>query len=523
MTIVFSAATSFRTYRDIDGDALARARGLLAGASARPYDRLRQAHVDDFGGLFSRVQLRLGEDRSTETTDRRIKRFAENEDPSLLALYYAFGRYLLISSSRPGGQPVNLQGIWNDELLPAWGSKWTTNINLEMNYWPADAGDLWETQEPLWQLIRDLRETGAETARAHYGARGWVLHHNTDLWRATTPVDGAWGLWPMGQAWLANQMWDHYEFSGDQAFLRQHAYPAMKEAAQFVLDTLVTAPDGTRFAGRLVTNPSTSPENQYVLNGVRAHLTYAAAMDIELVRELFENSERAAQELGVDAAFGSELRRAAERLPPLQVGARGQLQEWIEDYAEAEPAHRHVSHLYALFPGHGISLEKTPELAAAARKTLELRGDGGTGWAAAWKVALWARLRDAEHAYDNVKFLMTRSTLPNMFDLHPPFQIDGNLGATAGITEMLVQSTATGIRVLPALPQRWAAGSLTGVRVRGGAQVDIAWKDGRLTELRLRSGQARTYTVAYGERRATVRVGPGTAVVLDGALGRITR
>jgi alpha-L-fucosidase 2 len=350
-----------------------------------------------------------------------------------------------------------------------------------------------------------------------------VLHHNTDLWRATTPVDGAWGLWPMGQAWLANQMWDHYEFSGNRAFLRQHAYPAMKEAAQFVLGMLVPAPDGTRFAGRLVTNPSTSPENQYVLNGVRAHLTYAATMDIELVRELFEDSARAAQELGVDVTFRSELRRAAERLPPLQIGARGQLQEWIEDYTEAEPAHRHVSHLYALFPGHGISLEATPELAAAARRTLELRGDGGTGWAAAWKVALWARLRDAEHAYDNVKFLMTRSTLPNMFDLHPPFQIDGNLGATAGITEMLVQSTATGIRVLPALPQRWSAGSLTGVRVRGGAQVDITWKDGRLTELRLRSGQARIYAVAYGERSATVRVGPGTAVVLDGALGRITR
>jgi alpha-L-fucosidase 2 len=523
VTIVLSGATSFRTYRDIGGDALARAREILTRAFAQPYNRLRQAHADDFGGLFSRVQLWLGEDRSTETTDRRIKRFAETEEPSLLALYHAFGRYLLISASRPGGQPVNLQGIWNEELLPAWGSKWTTNINLEMNYWPADAADLWETQEPLWQLIRDLRETGAETARAHYGARGWVLHHNTDLWRATTPVDGAWGLWPMGQVWLANQMWDHFEFSGDRDFLRREAYPAMKEAAQFVLGTLVTAPDGARFAGRLVTNPSTSPENQYVLNGVRAHLTYAAAMDIGLVRELFGNCARASEALGADAGFRSELRRVAERLPPLQVGARGQLQEWIDDYAEAEPAHRHVSHLYSLYPGHGISLETTPELAAAARKTLELRGDGGTGWAAAWKVALWARLRDAGHAYDNVKFLMTRSTLPNMFDLHPPFQIDGNLGATAGITEMLVQSTAASIRVLPALPRQWATGSLKGVRVRGGGHVDITWKDGRLAELRLRAGQAKTYTVAYGERTATVRVGPGTAVVLGGTLARISR
>jgi len=521
-TIVFSNATSFRDFRDIGGDALGSARAFVARASKRSVDELRRRHVEDFRRLFSRVQLRLGDSSSTETTDRRIRGFVENEDPDLLALYFEFGRYLLISSSRPGGQPANLQGIWNEDLLPAWGSKWTTNINLEMNYWLADAGDLWETQQPLWQMIRDLRETGAETARAHYGAKGWVLHHNTDLWRATTPVDGAWGLWPMGQAWLANQMWDHYGFSGDRDFLRRDAYPAMKEAAQFVLDTLVPAPAGAPFAGRLVTNPSTSPENQYVLNGKRAHLTYAATMDIELVRELFENSARAAEDLGVDAGFRSELRRTVERLPPLQVGARGQLQEWIEDYPEAEPAHRHVSHLYSLYPGHAIDLERTPALAAAARTSLELRGDGGTGWAAAWKVALWARLRDAEHAYDNMKFLMTKSTLPNMLDLHPPFQVDGNLGATAGMTEMLVQSTATGIRILPALPQRWAAGSLKGVRVRGGAQVDITWKGGRLTELRLRSGQAKTYTVAYGEWIATVRLERGTPVVLDGTLRKIS-
>lgn len=521
-TIVLTNATSFRSYRDIDGDPLGDARGVLARASTRSFDELRHRHVEDFRRVFSRVQLRLGDSSAMETTDRRIKSFVENEDPDLLALYFEFGRYLLISSSRPGGQPANLQGIWNEDLLPAWGSKWTTNINLEMNYWQADAGDLWETQQPLWQMIRDLRETGAETGRAHYGARGWVLHHNTDLWRATTPVDGAWGLWPMGQAWLANQMWEHYGFSGDRDFLRREAYPAMKGAAQFVLDTLVPAPAGAPFAGRLVTNPSTSPENQYVLNGKRAYLTYAATMDIELVRELFENSARASEDLGVDSAFRTELRRTVERLPPLQIGTRGQLQEWIEDYPEAEPAHRHVSHLYSLYPGNAITLERTPDLAAAARKSLELRGDGGTGWAAAWKVALWARLRDAEHAYNNVKFLMTKSTLPNMFDLHPPFQIDGNLGATAGITEMLLQSTPTSIRILPALPQRWAAGSLRGARVRGGAQVDITWKDGRLTELRLRSAKAKTYTIAYGDRMATVRLEPGTLIVLDGTLRRIS-
>ena len=522
-TMVFSNATSFRSFRDIGGDALGTARGFLARASKRSYDRLRRRHVDDFRRLFSRVQLRLGDGGSTETTDRRIKGFAGNEDPDLLSLYFAFGRYLLISSSRPGGQPANLQGIWNDELLPAWGSKWTTNINLEMNYWHADAGDLWETQGPLWSAIRDLRVTGAEVARAHYGAKGWVLHHNTDLWRAATPVDGAWGVWPMGQVWLANQMWDHYAFSHDREFLRRDAYPAMKEAARFVLDTLVPAPAGTPFAGRLVTNPSMSPENRYVLNGQPHHLTYGATMDIELIRELFENCGRAALVLGTDADFRAELERAGQRLPPLQVGQRGQLQEWIEDYPEAEPAHRHVSHLYALYPGGGIDLERTPQLAAAARKSLELRGDGGTGWSTVWRIGLWARLRDADHAYANLKSLVTTSTLPNMFDLHPPFQIDGNLGGPAVIAEMLVQSTVDAIRVLPALPRQWPSGSLIGVRVRGGGKADITWKDGQLTRLRLQSDRAASYRVSYGARSADIKVGPGSPIIMDGALQRLAR
>ena len=374
-TIVFSNATSFRNFQDIGGDALGSARGFLTRASKRPYDQLRRRHVDDFGRLFSRVQLRLGDARSTDTTDRRIKSFAENEDPDLLALHFEFGRYLLISSSRPGGQPANLQGIWNEDLLPAWGSKWTTNINLEMNYWHADAGDLWETQEPLverrFATCASLApRRPARTTRA----KGWVLHHNTDLWRATTPVDGSWGLWPMGQAWLANQMWDHYDFSEDREFLRREAYPAMKGAAQFILDTLVPAPAGTPFAGRLVTIPSTSPENRYVLNGQPQQMTYGATMDIELIRELFENCGRAAAILGTDADFRAELERAGQRLPPLQVGARGQLQEWIEDYPEAEPAHRHVSHLYCAVPGQ---LHRPRTHAAARRRGQE---DTRTAW-----------------------------------------------------------------------------------------------------------------------------------------------
>ncbi len=521
VTILFSNATSFRNYQDIGGDALATAQGYVQRASKESYEQLRQRHADDFHQLFSRVQLRLGEDHSTETTDLRIKDFAENDDPSLLALYFEFGRYLLISSSRPGGQPANLQGIWNQDLNPAWGSKWTANINLEMNYWQADAGDLWETEEPLWSLIRDLRVSGGETARVDYHSRGWVLHHNTDLWRATTPVDGPWGIWPMGEAWLANQMWDHYEFSGDREFLRQQAYTAMKEAAEFILDNLVEAPAGTPFAGRLVTIPSTSPENRYVLHGKPQSLTYAPTMDIELIRELFENCRRAAEILGTDAEFRSELDRMQERLPPLQIGKRGQLQEWIEDYPEAEPAHRHVSHLYSLYPGNGISLQTTRDLAAAAQKTLELRGDGGTGWSTVWRVALWARLRSPERSYANLKLLIRNNTLPNMFDLCPPFQIDGNLGGPAAITEMLVQSTPAEIRVLPALPQRWPSGSLKGVRVRGGGKVDIVWKDGRLTELSLQSDRAITYRVLYGDQSVEARIKPRKPVVLDGALHRI--
>jgi alpha-L-fucosidase 2 len=517
-TLLLSAATSFVSYRDVSGDPSALSREHVNQAAGRSYGELRGAHVDDFAGLFSRVELHLGELRSDAPTNERIARFAEEEDPGMLALYYAFGRYLLISSSRPGGQPANLQGIWNQELLPAWSSKWTTNINLEMNYWLADSGNLWETLEPLWGLIRDLRMTGADTARAHYASRGWVLHHNTDLWRATTPVDGPWGVWPMGAVWLANQMWDHYEFSEDPDFLAHDAYPAMKEAAQFVLDLFVEAPEGSPVAGKLVTNPSTSPENRYVLGEGGFHLTYAATMDIQLIRELFASCVRAAGILGQDAELATELGAAAERLPSLRIGARGQLQEWIEDYAEVEPEHRHVSHLYALYPGNDIDVGRTTELAAAARRTLELRGDGGTGWAAAWKAALWARLGDGERAYANVRLLLTKHTLPNMFDLHPPFQIDGNLGGSAAITEMLVQSTGEQIRLLPALPEAWPNGSLSGVRVRGGARVDVTWSDGRLSAVRLLATHARSYRLRYGDRVKDVSVSPGTLVELDGEL-----
>lgn len=518
VTMLFSAATSFRNYRDISGDALAAARAYLTRASTHSYDSLLKRHLDDYRPLFSRVKLSLGPDHSADSIDQRIKNFANTDDPSLFALYFAFGRYLLITSSRPGGQAANLQGIWNQDLTPPWASKWTTNINLEMNYWQADTGDLWETEQPLWSLIRDLEISGAETARVHYHAKGWVLHHNTDLWRATAPVDGPWGLWPMGSLWLANQMWDHYTFSLDRAFLQHDAYPALKGAAEFAMSFLVEAPPGTPFAGRLVTNPSTSPENAYLLDGKRASLTYAATMDIELIRELFENCRRAESILGTDAAFSAKLDATLKRLPPLQIGKRGQLQEWIEDYPETELKHRHVSHLYSLYPGHDIALDNTPDFAAAAQKTLEIRDDGGTGWSEVWRAALWARLRNPEHAYNNLKLLITQNTLPNMFDLCPPFQIDGNLGGPAAITEMLIQSTDREIRVLPALPKQWPNGILKGVRVRGGARVSLAWDGGRLTSLTIESARPVRYRVDYGEQSGEVRLTPDKRVSLDGKL-----
>jgi alpha-L-fucosidase 2 len=514
VTILLSGATSFRNYKDIGADETARAREALAAAWAKPYEVLRAAHVRDHQGLFRRVTLDLGPEPNLPT-DQRIAQAATADDPALAALYFQFGRYLLIASSRPGGQPANLQGLWNEQLRPPWGSKWTTNINLQMNYWLAETGALWETQAPLWDLIGDLQQSGGDTARVHYGAGGWVLHHNTDLWRAATPVDGAWGFWTMGAVWLASQMWDHYRFSLDRRFLEERAWPAMTGAARFVLDTLVEAPPGTRFAGRLVTNPSFSPENTYLLDGRKAQLTYAATMDLELIAELFDAVAKGSRLLGRDTALRDAVLKARERLPPIQTGARGQLQEWIEDYPEVEPEHRHVSHLWALFPGHGIAPATTPDLARAARRTLELRGDGGTGWAKAWKIALWARLLDGDHAHRMLRGQLAESTLPNMFDTHPPFQIDGNFGAAAAIAEMLVQSDDATVSLLPALPSAWPQGRAAGLRARGGITVDMDWRAGKLTQAVLMADSSRNLTVSSGGHGAQLSLAAHRQVKLD--------
>jgi len=522
ITVLVSLATSFVNYRDISADATQRTQADLDAAALRSYAELRRRHTDDHQSLFRRVALRIDHPASTATTEQRIAHFDPLADPDFFALFYQFGRYLLIAASRPGGQPANLQGIWNDDLWPWWGSKWTTNINLQMNYWPAQTGNLAECVAPLVELLEDLRVSGAEVARVHYACPGFVLHHNTDLWRAAAPVDAFWGHWPVGGAWLVLEALELHAFDPDQDLLRHRLYPLLKDSCAFFLEFLVEIPSGRPFAGHLATNPSSSPENYYVMaDGTKGFMTYAPTMDIEILSALFARFVEISTHLGLDATLRRRVLAAAQRLPPLQIGKNGELQEWIEDYGKNEAEHRHCSHLYALYPGSAITPRGTPQLAAAARKALVARGsaDGPGSGFQAWRAALWARLGQGDEAVRLLANLVTHATSPSMLN-DGWNQVDGHLAGPAAIAEMLLQSHTGEIVLLPALPASWPSGSVRGLRARGGATVDIVWNQSRLTSVSLSALAARRLQLRVGDLAASVDVLPDQTVTLDGALRR---
>ncbi len=533
VNILVSLATSYNGFDKNPGlegvDEHAKAKSLLEKAAKFSYEELKKRHVADYRSYFDRVSIDLGPQVNTgKSTASRLKQFTKTaDDNDLVALYYQFSRYLLISSSRPGGIPANLQGIWNESVRPPWSSNFTTNINAEMNYWPAEVANLSEMHEPLLDFIENLAVSGAVTARTFYDCGGWCCHHNTDIWAMTNPVGDfgqghpVWANWNMGGVWLSTHLWEHFAFTRDTVFLKNRAYPLIKGAAQFCLDYLTEDQNG-----HLVTAPSTSPENLYVMpNGYKGATFYGATADMAMINELFHNIIKASEIIETDAEFIHKVKQTQSKLAPYKTGKKGQLLEWYHDWDDADPKHRHVSHLFGLYPGRSITMAQTPELSKASKRSLELRTNNGTGWSIAWKIGLWARLRDGAMSFDAIKKLLTYyntdnstnyhggGTYPNLFCAHPPFQIDGNFGALAGISEMLLQSHHEVIDLLPALPKAWKTGNIKGLKARGGYTVDIYWNDGKLEKASVTPDYDGPFEVKYKDKTMT----------LEGQQGKITQ
>jgi alpha-L-fucosidase 2 len=523
-TIYLTAATNYIKYNDVSGNPEQKTEQVLSKTERKKYKQIRAAHIADYQKLFNRFDVQFSKNERVKLpTNERIVEFSKNaDDPQLLALYIQYGRYMLISSSRPGTHPANLQGIWNDQLNPAWDSKYTVNINTEMNYWPVEVTNLAECQEPLYSLIADCAETGKIVAKEHYDASGWVLHHNTDIWRGTAPINASnHGIWVTGGAWLSQHLWEHYQFSQDKEFLANRAYPLMKGAAEFFTQFLIKDPK----TGFLISTPSNSPENGGLVAG--------PTMDHQIIRALFRSCIEASEILGTDQAFAMKLKEMLPKIAPNQIGKHGQLQEWMEDKDDPTNKHRHVSHLWGVHPGNEINWKDTPELMKAARQSLIYRGDDGTGWSLAWKINFWARFLDGNHAYEMVKLLFRPvqiddvvysgggGSYTNLFDAHPPFQIDGNFGAPAGMIEMLVQSQLNEIDILPALPDALPSGNITGVCARGGFELTFSWSDGKLQKLEVLSKAGKKCKLKYGEKVIEMDTEKGKTYSFDGQLRKL--
>jgi alpha-L-fucosidase 2 len=530
-TVYVSIATSFNGFdknpatEGLNAEALAASQ--LKSASAKSFDKLKKSHVVDYQTYFSRVSLNLGKtDAPDLPTDERLRRYAEGkEDKNLEILYFQFGRYLLISSSRTMGVPANLQGLWNPHIRPPWSSNYTTNINAEENYWLAENTNLSEMHRPLLTFIKNLEKTGTITAKTFYGVNGWTVCHNSDIWAMTNPVgdfgqgDPVWANWNMGGAWMSTHLWEHYIFTGDKKFLKEEGYPLMKGAAQFCLEWMVEDKNGM-----LITSPSTSPENKYrTPEGYEGATLYGGTADLAMIRELFQQTIKASKVLNQDTEFRTKLETALAKLYPYQIGKKGNLQEWYHDWDDQDPKHRHQSHLFGLHPGNHITPELTPDLANACRTTLEIKGDETTGWSKGWRINLWAKLWDGNRAYkmyrellkyvepDGVKVNYQRGggTYPNLFDAHPPFQIDGNFGGAAAVAEMLVQSTENEIRLLPALPEAWSEGSVKGICARGGFVISMDWSNKTVKKLSIYAKKTGKTTLHYGSEKKEISLRKG--------------